>query len=77
MDLVQIIIQGGSVGIAVYAIYALTKIISELKTIIGNHIDHSTEVQKDLAVAIAELKEVIETLADRQVRKGDKNHYNK
>mgnify|MGYP001596702628 CR=1 FL=1 len=59
------IIQGGSVGVAIYAIYALTKIISELKEVIGNHIDHSTEAQKELTVVIGELKEAI------------KNHFNK
>lgn len=57
--LIQLVIQGGSVGVALYAIYALTKIISEMKTIIGNHIDHSTEAQKELSVAIGQLKEAI------------------
>lgn len=64
MDLIQLVIQGGSVGVAVYAIYALTNIISELKEIIGNHIDHSTQAEKELTVAITGLKEAI------------KNHFN-
>ena len=55
MDMVQIVIQAGSVGVALYAIYALSNII-------GNYIDYnhySTKVQRELAVAISELKEAI------------------
>lgn len=56
---VQFIVQAGGIGVAIYAIYALTKIISELKEVIGNHIDHSTSAITELTKVIAELREAI------------------
>lgn len=52
LNIIQIVVQAGAVGVAVYAIYALSNII-------GNHIDHSTEVQRELTAAISALKEAI------------------
>ena len=52
--LIQLVIQAGGVGVAVYAIFALSRII-------GNHISHSTEALKDLTVVLGELKEIIKS----------------
>lgn len=52
MDIIQIVIQAGAVGIAVYVIYVL-------KTLISNHINHNTEALKDLTSVLSELKQVI------------------
>ena len=54
MDIIQIIIQAGAVGIAAYAIYSLSHII-------GNHISHNSDALKELSVVLGELKELIKT----------------
>jgi len=52
MDVIQIIIQAGAVGIAVYVLYVL-------KTLVGNHINHNTDALKDLTSTLSSLKQVI------------------
>jgi len=52
INLIQIIIQGGSVGVAVFALYVLFKLV-------GNHIEHSTRAIKDLTVVLTRLEEFL------------------
>ena len=52
MDLVQLTIQAGAVGVAIYAIHTL-------KTLVGNHMNHNTEAFTALIKVIGELKQVI------------------
>jgi len=48
----QILIQGGAVGIAILLAWIVYKLA-------GNHINHNTEVLRELSVVIGELKQVI------------------
>ena len=50
MDIIQIIIQGGAVGLAAYIIYVG-------KVLITNHIEHNT-------VALQELRDAIKSLTE-------------
>lgn len=50
--IISIIINGGAVGISVYALYTLRQIV-------GNHLEHSTKAMRDLTAAISELREAI------------------
>jgi len=52
MDIIGLVIQGGSVGVAVYTLYVLLKLV-------GNHIEHSTRATKDLTVVLAKLDEFL------------------
>lgn len=61
MDVLQIVIQGGAVGLAVYALYVLDKVSSAKDKIIGNHIDHSTEAMTQLTKVLEGLRSTIES----------------
>lgn len=52
MDVIQVIIQGGSVGVSVVTLWVLYKLI-------GNHIDHSTKAIKDLTIVLAKMDEFL------------------
>ena len=49
MDLMQTAIQGGGIGVAIYAIYILNKIVS-------NHLAHNTKALSELSDVIKDLK---------------------
>ena len=52
MDIVQIVVQTGSVGVAIYVLYIL-------KGIVGKHISHNTQALSELTKVMAELKQII------------------
>ena len=53
MDAVQMVIQGGSVGVALYALHVLLKIN-------GNHLKHTEEAHRLFVDAINKLTEAID-----------------
>ena len=53
MDIISIVTQSGCVGVAIYTIYVLKKLV-------GNHISHNTSALTELREAIRELKEFLE-----------------
>lgn len=55
MDELQIIIQGGAVGIAAFAIWVNYKTA-------GNHINHNTEALEKMSEAITELITYLRTI---------------
>ena len=52
MDVIGIIVEMGTIGVAVYVLYIL-------KTLLGNHINHNTEVLVELKDVIRDLKDTI------------------
>lgn len=52
MNIVQMIVEAGTIGVAVYVLYILHKLV-------GNHISHNTEVLVELKDVIRELKDVV------------------
>jgi len=52
MDLVQLTMQAGGIGVAIYA-------ISILKTLVSNHLTHSTTALEELTQAIKDLREFL------------------
>ena len=52
MDIIQIVIQAGAVGIAVYTIYTLNKIVS-------NHLNHLTDAINRLENTLLELQQFL------------------
>ena len=52
MNIIDTIIQGGGVGMAVFAMYIVWKLSS-------NHINHNTEALTELKDVIRELSEVL------------------
>lgn len=62
----SILIQGGAVGIALALIYLLYWITKQFGDLVKNHINHSTEIQSKMLVAIQKLTGVIENL-DRRI----------
>jgi len=48
MEIVQVVIQGGAVGLAAFAILVIWKLAS-------NHINHNTEILQELKDVIKEL----------------------
>ena len=58
MDIVQIVIQAGGVGVAVYAIHALVVINT-------NHLKHSEEANRLFTEAIGKLTEAINLLREK------------
>ncbi|MCF7836025.1 MAG: hypothetical protein K9M15_02795 [Candidatus Marinimicrobia bacterium] len=55
MDIVQIVIQGGAVGLCAFIMYILWKLI-------GNHMNHNTEVLTKNTEVLTDLKDVITKL---------------
>ena len=52
MDILQVVIQGGAVGVAAYTLYILKKLI-------GNHIDHNTKVLENLTSVLTRLDQFL------------------
>jgi hypothetical protein len=61
-DYVPTLVQGGAVGISFALIWLLFWLI---KTIVGNHIAHSNQVQMEMTKAIQKLSDVITSLDRR------------
>jgi len=59
---ISILVQAGAVGISFALIYLIYWLI---KTIVGNHIQHSTAAYLKMAKAIQKLSNVIESLEKR------------
>ncbi len=53
------LVQAGAVGISFALIGLLYWVIKVVKTIVGNHLVHSTETQMELVAAIKELTTLI------------------
>ena len=71
-QIIPTIVQAGAVGIALALIWLLYSVFKLFNTIIGNHIDHNTEVQRQLTKAVARLASVIESLDRRLLDKDEK-----
>lgn len=52
MNIIQIIIQGGAVGLAGFSLYIIWKLT-------GNHLKHNTKALQELTGEVKSLKEVI------------------
>ncbi len=52
MDILQVVIQGGAVGLAAYAMFVMNKITS-------NHISHSTEAITEFTKVMSRLDEFL------------------
>ncbi|HEC66974.1 MAG TPA: hypothetical protein ENI23_16990 [bacterium] len=63
MDIIQIIIQAGAVGVAVYVVYAWKQSSAKkddmIKELVGNHMNHNTEVLRELSKTLSGLKQII------------------
>lgn len=55
MDLVQLVVQFGAVGIAIYLIYCQRKERAEYLRVISNHINHNTKVLGRVSDIVQEL----------------------
>jgi len=75
MDIIQLVVQFGAVGIALYLVYCQTKERKEYLKIIGNHIDHNTKALTKLIGFIEKDVEVTKDLAEvvRKVNGKDDN----
>lgn len=62
MDIIQVVIQGGAVGLASFALYIIWKLSS-------NHISHNTEVVAKMSENIALNTEVLRGLQDTLKKK--------
>ena len=51
-QIVQLVLQAGGVGVGIYALYILHKLV-------GNHLKHNTEVLYKLVQAIERLEEFL------------------
>jgi len=56
---IEVIIQGGAVGLTLASFGIISYLIGTLKKLLGNHIDHNTEALKDLTTTLAELKQFL------------------
>lgn len=52
MDIVQLVLQAGGIGVGVYALFVLYKLV-------GNHINHNTEALNKLIRVIESLEEFL------------------
>ena len=57
--IIQIFIQGGAVGIAVYALYTMRQTLRDYNQVIANHLSHLDETMKNFTQVLGELKEAI------------------
>ena len=53
MDIIQLVLQFGGIGVGVYALYVL-------KTLVGNHIAHNSEALDRLSDTLSKLHQLIE-----------------
>lgn len=59
LDILQLFIQGGAVGITVYIIYTVRKLAS-------NHLEHNTRALSSLEKAITKLTTVVDNKLDKK-----------
>lgn len=64
-QILPLIVQAGAVGISLCLIYLLYHVFKLNNKLISNHINHSTEVQRQLTKAVSKLSSVIESLDRR------------
>jgi len=55
MDVVQLVVQAGGIGVAIYALF----VIRDFAKLISNHLEHEIASQKGLTKALTELKDAI------------------
>ena len=55
VDMVQLVIQAGGIGVAIYAL----SVLRDFSKLISNHLEHEIKSQKGLTVALTELKDAI------------------
>ncbi len=60
MDIIQLVVQFGAVGIAIYLVYSNSKERKEYLKIIGNHMVHTGEYVKDNTKVLTRLESLIE-----------------
>ncbi len=54
-DIIQILIQGGSVGVAIFALWVLHRIAGNFYKLVGNHLEHNTQAILKLVRVITKL----------------------